>query len=145
MYNLDRYYPYFREAPLPFVEALLLPWQAKDGLVGTLWIVAHSDRRKFDREDVRLMGCLSAFASGAIRLKHTLVQAERAIATVEVVAAMAHCINNPLQGAILALYNARSTHDPSPGVREMILMAERELERVVALSADVIRKAIQPI
>jgi hypothetical protein len=144
MDRLDRYYPYFKEAPLPFIEALLLPWQAKDGLIGTLWIVAHSDGRKFDREDVRLMGCLSAFASGAIRLKHTLLEAERATAAFQVVSAMAHCINNPLQGALLALYSARSIHDPSPEVREMILRAEGELERVVALSAEAIQKAIQP-
>jgi hypothetical protein len=31
MDRLDRFYPYFREAPLPFVEALLIPWEVKDG------------------------------------------------------------------------------------------------------------------
>src|SRR3954471_19088044 len=63
MEGLDRYYPQFREAPRPFVEALLVPWSAR-GAVGTLWIVTHGDRRKFDREDARLMGCFAAFAAG---------------------------------------------------------------------------------
>ena len=35
MDRLDRFYPYFREAPLPFVEALLIPWEVKDGANGT--------------------------------------------------------------------------------------------------------------
>src|SRR3954471_2631097 len=63
MEGLDRYYPQFRAAPRPFVEALLVPWSAR-GAVGTLWIVTHGDRRKFDREDARLMGCFAAFAAG---------------------------------------------------------------------------------
>jgi hypothetical protein len=141
MDHLDRYYPYFKEAPLPFVEALLLPWQANDGLVGTLWVVAHNEQRKFDREDVRLLGCLAAFASGALRLKQSLFEVERTTATVHMVSVMAHCINNPLQGAILALHLAKSHSSLDPDLRKLILTAEGELQRVVALSADVLQKA----
>ncbi len=141
MDHLDRYYPYFKEAPRPFVEALLIPWGVSEGPVGTLWIVAHNDDRKFDREDVRLMGCLAAFAAGAIRLKQTVLETERAVAAAEVVAAMAHHINNPLQGAILALYCAKSKPDLSPEVRELILIVDSEVRRVAALSAELLRNA----
>jgi hypothetical protein len=140
MDRLDRFFPYFKDAPLPFVEALLIPWGVSEGPVGTLWIVAHSDTRKFDREDVRLMGCLTAFAAGAIRLKQTLLETERAIAAAQVVAAMAHHINNPLQGAMLALFCAKSKSDLSPDVRELILIADAELQRVAGLSAELLRK-----
>jgi hypothetical protein len=141
MERLDRAYPYFRKAPLPFVEALLLPWEVDGDPVGTLWIVAHSDQRKFDREDVRLMGCLAAFASGAIRLKATLLEAQRALAAVAMVSAMAHNINNPLQAAIFALHHAKSDENLSPDVLRMILIAEKEMHRVAALSAELLQKS----
>jgi GAF domain-containing protein len=144
MERLDRAYPYFGEAPLPFVEALLLPWEVGGYPVGTLWIVAHNEQRKFDREDVRVMQCLATFASGAIRLKETLLEAQRALAAVHMVASMAHHINNPLQGAMFALHHAKSQADLNPTVREMILLAEHELNRVAELSAELLQRANHP-
>lgn len=144
MERLDRAYPYFGEAPLPFVEALLLPWEVRGDPVGTLWIVAHNEQRKFDREDVRVMGGLATFASGAIRLKETILEAQRALAAAHMVASMAHHINNPLQGAIFALHHAKSQPDLSPTVREMILLAEHELNRVATLSAELLQQADTP-
>jgi hypothetical protein len=140
MDRLDRFYPYFREAPLPFIEALLIPWEIKDGANGTLWAVTHTDKRKFDREDVRLLGCLAAFACGAIRLQQTLAAAERVAATSKVLNKLAHDINNPLQGAIFALTCASSGAELSAESRAMVLMAEKELQRVVTLSGELIRK-----
>jgi len=138
--RLDRFYPYFREAPRPFVEALLLPWTVRSGPVGTLWVVAHSDHRKFDREDVRLMSCLVGFASGAMLLKQTTLERERATAAAQIVAAMAHHINNPLQGAMLALFCAQSKNHVRADVRELLSITEIELQRVAALSAELITK-----
>lgn len=103
MSELDRAYPYFKQAPLPFVEALLLPWGTGGGASGTLWVVAHDRERKFDREDARLMGCLAAFAAAAIQLQESIAEKSAGIAAVRIVAEMAHRINNPLQGALLAL------------------------------------------
>ena len=60
------------------------------------------------------------------------------------VASMAHHINNPLQGAIFALHHAKSQPDPSPTVREMILLAEHELNRVAALSVELLQTAGNP-
>ena len=139
MDHIDRVYPYFKEAPLPFVEALLLPWKVSDGPVGTLWVVAHSDRRKFDREDVRLMNCLTAFASGGINLKRTLQDSERAIASARVVSTVAHHINNPLQGVVLTLFYLKSQSNLSPDLRELILAADALLQRMIGLSDDLIR------
>jgi signal transduction histidine kinase len=144
MERLDRAYPYFGAAPLPFVEALLLPWEVRGDPVGTLWIVAHNEERKFDREDVRVMRCLATFASGAIRLKETMLEAQRALAAVHMVAAMAHHINNPLQGAMFALHHAKSQAGLDPTVREMILLAEHELNRVAALSAELLQRVDNP-
>lgn len=119
---------------------MLLPWAVSGGPVGTLWVVAHSDRRKFDREDVRLMNCLAGFASGAMLLKQTTLERERATAAAQIVAAIAHHINNPLQGAMLALFCAQSKSHVKADVRELLSIAEVELQRVAALSAELIRK-----
>jgi len=140
MDRLDRFYPYFREAPLPFIEALLIPWEIKGGPNGTLWAVAHNARRKFDREDVRLLGCLAAFACGAIRLQHILEESIRSCAATTLLNDLAHQINNPLQGAIFALTCASSDEDLSSESRAMVLVAEKELRRVAALSTELIRK-----
>ncbi|MGZ4828050.1 MAG: hypothetical protein ACXV78_00290 [Candidatus Angelobacter sp.] len=69
----------------------------------------------------------------AILLKETILQAQRALATVHMVASMGHHINNPLQGAIFAvqcsaLHHAKSQPDLNPTMREMILPADHELE-----------------
>jgi hypothetical protein len=142
MDRLDRFYPYFREAPLPFVEALLIPWEVTNGPSGTLWAVTHNDKTKFDRGDVRLLGCLACFACGAIRLQQTLAASERAAAASSVLNDLAHQINNPLQGAIFALTCAGSGEELSAESRAMVLMAEKELQRVVTLSGELIRKPV---
>jgi GAF domain-containing protein len=137
--DLDRFYPQFRETNLRFVETLLVPWDIGGGTSGTLWVVAHRERRKFDQEDVRLMGSFAAFAAGARCLKDLLLQSQRSVAAANIAASMAHHINNPLQGALLALHQAKAKTE-SGETRELILVAELLLGRVKKLSAELIRE-----
>src|SRR5260370_12116449 len=44
-------------------ECLLIPFYVGGKAVGTIWAIMHSDRRKFDAEDERLMSTLGQFAS----------------------------------------------------------------------------------
>lgn len=133
MEGLDRFYPQFREAPLPFVEALLLPWGIKDGPVGTLWIVAHSQERKFDSHDVRVMNSLAAFAAGGIYLRERMRDVERTSASAKMTNEMAHHINNPLQGAMLALFLLKN-EKLDPRARELLLLVEKQVNRVAEMS-----------
>lgn len=139
MDRLDRVYPYFKSAPLPFVEALLLPWGVSGGPVGTLWVVAHSDRRKFELEDVRIMRSLAAFASAAIRLRQVVREGERIAAASGIISELAHHINNPLQGAIFALFNLSEDRDLSASAREMVSVLQIQLGRVAALSGELLK------
>jgi len=139
MDHLDRAYPDLREAPLPFIEALLLPWHTSGGAVGTLWVVAHSDRRKFDREDMRLVSCLAAFASAAIQLGQTLHEKEWAVAASKAVSELAHHINNPLQAAMFAIDLAKTTDSDAMRL-QMVKTADAQLARVVTLSAQLLKK-----
>jgi hypothetical protein len=138
MRDLVRAYPYFGEARRPFVEALLLPWGLQGGPVGTLWIVSHSDRRSFDLHDVPIMSSLAAFAFGAIYLKQKSEEAERISAALNMTAAMAHHINNPLQASLLALFRLKNEGGLSATGMELLAALEGEIERVAKISAGVL-------
>jgi hypothetical protein len=46
-------------------EGLLVPFYVNSKAVGTIWAIAHSNRRKFDTEDLRLLESMGHFASVA--------------------------------------------------------------------------------
>jgi CheY-like chemotaxis protein len=46
-------------------EALLIPFSVAGEIVGTVWVIAHDDSRRFDREDRRVVSKLADFAAEA--------------------------------------------------------------------------------
>ena len=69
--HFERRYPYLTIAPSA-KECLLLPFYVGGKAVGTIWAIMHSDRRKFDVEDERLMNVLGQFASLAYQTVSTI-------------------------------------------------------------------------
>ena len=63
--HFERRYPYLLQVSPPAEECLLVPFYVAGNAVGTIWAIMHSDRRKFDAEDDRVMACLGTFASSA--------------------------------------------------------------------------------
>ncbi len=61
--HVERRYPYMQAVMPAAEECLLLPFYVQGKAVGTIWAVMHSDRRKFDAEDGRIMNVLGEFAS----------------------------------------------------------------------------------
>jgi PAS domain S-box-containing protein len=61
----EQRYPYLRPATPLAEEGLLVPFYINGKAVGTIWAIAHNDRRKFDAEDLRLLESLGRFASAA--------------------------------------------------------------------------------
>jgi len=61
----ERRYPYLSSAMPLADEGLLVPFYVNGKAVGTIWAVAHDNRRKFDAEDLRLLERMSRFASAA--------------------------------------------------------------------------------
>jgi PAS domain S-box-containing protein len=61
----ERRYPYLRPATPLAEEGLLVPFHVHGKAVGTIWAIAHNDRRQFDAEDLRLLESLGRFASAA--------------------------------------------------------------------------------
>jgi len=62
MYMAERVFPALKFEP-PVVEALLIPFHVGHKPLGTVWVVAHDERRKFDREDERIIKTLAQVAS----------------------------------------------------------------------------------
>jgi C4-dicarboxylate-specific signal transduction histidine kinase len=63
--HFERRYPYLLPVIPTAEECLLVPFYVAGKAVGTIWAIMHSDRRKFDAEDDRVMGSLGKFASSA--------------------------------------------------------------------------------
>jgi PAS domain S-box-containing protein len=67
--HFERRYPYLLPVTPPAEECLLVPFYVGGKAVGTIWAIMHSDRRKFDAEDERLLSSLGQFASLAYELE----------------------------------------------------------------------------
>lgn len=77
MYMAERVFPALKSEP-PLVEALLIPFYAEHKPIGTVWVGAHDERRKFDHEDERIIKTLAQFASASWQLWQARAGAEAA-------------------------------------------------------------------
>jgi PAS domain-containing protein len=83
--HFERRYPYLLQVIPAAEECLLVPFYVHRQAVGTIWAIMHSDRRKFDEEDDRVMNSLGKFASSVYQallsiddLKFQLAEREKA-------------------------------------------------------------------
>jgi hypothetical protein len=60
--NPEKYYSYLQRIA-PIAELLLIPMYDRNVGIGTIWIISHTGRRKFDGEDARFMLDLAELAS----------------------------------------------------------------------------------
>src|SRR5690348_9840131 len=87
--HFERRYPYLMPVAPAAEECLLVPFYVAGEAVGTIWGIMHTDRRKFDAEDDRIMASLGKFASSAYQvvlhiesLKFQVAEREKAEAEV---------------------------------------------------------------
>ena len=81
--QFERRYTYFQPVTPPTEECLLVPFYVAGKAVGTIWAVAHDDRRKFDAEDERQLISLGRFASVAYQAGVSLDTSAKLAAIVE--------------------------------------------------------------
>ncbi|WP_429320605.1 GAF domain-containing protein [Paraburkholderia sp. GAS448] len=65
--NPHLYYPQFAGVLPLLVEGLLVPFHVDGQAVGTVWVVAHDETRKFDSENQRMLESLATFETRADR------------------------------------------------------------------------------
>jgi hypothetical protein len=61
----ERHFPYTIPLNPPICEALLVPFRLRGNPIGTAWIIAHDESRKFDTEDLRRLESLLQLTAAA--------------------------------------------------------------------------------
>jgi signal transduction histidine kinase/ActR/RegA family two-component response regulator len=135
MHLPDRCFPALINEPR-FVEALLLPFHLQGRPIGTVWVVAHTFDRHFDREDQRLIGVLAQFASAGWQLWNACETAETASRQKDrFLATLSHELRNPLNALSTALAVGRA----SATQRDRALgLAERQCRYLGRLIEDLL-------
>lgn len=67
-----RYFRLLSHAQPEIVESLLVPFYVDGAPVGTVWAVIHTEGRRFDAEDARVLNSLSQFAGAGYQLSSEL-------------------------------------------------------------------------
>ncbi|MFZ0953706.1 MAG: PAS domain S-box protein [Candidatus Sulfotelmatobacter sp.] len=67
--HFEQRYPYLMPVTPAAEECLLVPFYVAGEAVGTIWAIMHSNRRRFDAEDDRVMASLGKFASSAYQAR----------------------------------------------------------------------------
>ena len=65
----ERDFPYLASVTPCIEEGLLIPFDVNGQTVGTIWIVAHDESRRFDAEDLRVLTNLAKFAATAYQTR----------------------------------------------------------------------------
>jgi signal transduction histidine kinase len=110
--HFERRYPYLTRLSPVAEECLLVPFHVAGKAVGTIWAIMHSDHRRFDAEDARVMDSLGKFASSARQALARIEQARekaqseltrvaRVVSLGTLVASIAHEISQPLSSIVI--------------------------------------------
>ncbi len=165
MAHPERHYGYATDAP-PIVETLLIPFHSEGKPVGTVWIIAHDETRKFDAEDLRVLTSLSRSAATAYRvlvshafeleitarreidrrLETELVERRRTEATLreadrrkdEFLATLAHELRNPLAPVRNAVQILKMKGSQNTEVRWAQDVIDRQIQQMSRLIDDLL-------
>jgi signal transduction histidine kinase len=163
--HFERRYTYFLPVTPPVEECLLVPFYVEGKAVGTIWLIAHDDRRRFDVEDLRQLESLGRFASAAYQavdslaaserreeaLRRSNTELERAQRTLRdagrrkdiFIATVAHELRQPVAAMVPAvtLMRERISEQSSTRAREVVERQITHLRRMIDDLLDVARVA----
>jgi signal transduction histidine kinase/ActR/RegA family two-component response regulator len=138
MYLADRCFPALKAEPR-FVEALLIPFHDHGRPIGTVWIVAHNDERKFDREDERTLRTLANFASAGWQLwKAYEDAAEVSRHKDDFVALLGHEFRNPLAAILNANEVIHKIGNNDPNLQQASDIVTRQAQHLCRMVDDLI-------
>ncbi len=158
--NAHRYYTQFAGVLPLLVEGLLVPFHVHGQAVGTVWVIAHDETRKFDAEDQRLLESLATFAATAYQarlsiaaqakanqdLQAEIAERERAEEALreadrrksEFLALLAHELRNPLAPIRNAVEILRRSGGDEQKVRSATELMQRQVGQMVRLVDDLL-------
>ena len=163
--HFERRYPYLLPVTPPIEECLLVPFYLHDKAVGTIWAIAHDERRKFDAEDLRQLQSMGRFASAAYQaveimaaseqreeaLRHSNAELERTQRVLRgadrrkdiFIATIAHELRQPVAAMLpaVALIRERISQQSGTRARAVIERQVTHLTRMIDDLLDVARVA----
>ncbi len=104
--HFERRYPYLLHVSPAAEECLLVPFYVQGKAVGTIWAIMHSDRRRFDSEDKRIMTAMGQFASLAYQTVDSIQDLKVEIAAREKAEAALRELTKGLEAKIQRLVEA---------------------------------------
>jgi PAS domain S-box-containing protein len=102
----EQRYPYLSAAVPLASEGLLIPFYVNGEAVGTIWVIAHDERRRFDAEDLRLLESMGRFASAAYQAVQSIESLKLEIAAREKAEAEVRELARGLEAKICRLVDA---------------------------------------
>jgi signal transduction histidine kinase len=158
--NAHRYYAQFAGVHPLLVEGLLVPFHVNGQAVGTVWVIAHDETRKFDAEDQRVLESLATFAATAYQVRLSITagakanqglqaeigereRAEEALREADrhrthFLAMLAHELRNPLAPIRNAVEILRRAGGDEQKVRSVTEMMQRQVGQMVRLVDDLL-------
>jgi signal transduction histidine kinase len=131
-----RYFPSIPKEPAT-VELLLIPFHDHGNPVGTVWIVAHSENRKFDREDERIVLFLAQFASAGWQLVKASEEASEGNRKKdEFIAVLSHELRNPISAMEMGLY-ALANASLDENLQKTVARLDRQTKRIGRVVNDI--------
>jgi len=144
----ERRYPYLAEATPLADEGLLVPFYVNGRAVGTIWAILHTDRRKFDSEDLRLLCSLGRFASAAYQTVQANEELKSEVAArkeverevrqwAERLEAKIQCLVDANRVAVIGQLSASIAHEVSQPLVGIVTNATTALRMLAAAPLDV--------
>jgi len=161
--HLERRYAYFLPVVPAVEECLLVPFYVEGKAVGTIWVIAHDKRRRFDREDLRRLETVARFASAAYQAMDHLAESDRHKEALEqtnadleraqralqeadrrkdiFIATVAHELRQPMaaMGPAIALMRERVSEQSGTRARDLIERQVTHLQRLIDDLLDIER------
>jgi signal transduction histidine kinase len=134
-----RQWPYMAGLQPGIAEVLLVPFYEGATPVGTVWVVAHSEAKRFDAEDVRVVSSLAQFASAAVQSagqREALETANRS--KDQFLAVLSHELRTPLTPVLMTAQAMQDDESLSAAVRDHARMIGRNIEIETALIDDLL-------
>ena len=132
----ERRYPYLRPATPLAEEGLLVPFYVNGKAVGTIWAIAHTNHRKFDAEDLRLLESLGRFASAAYQTVATIDDLKFQVVAREKAEAAVRELATGLEAKIRRLVNANIIGICIWNVEGRIIEANEAFLRIVGYDRE---------
>ena len=136
------HFPCLRFPDIKVIEGVIAPITVDGVQLGAIWVMAHTEVRHFDNEDIRVLSNLAAFGGSALTVVNARDASEQSDRRRnEFIAMLGHELRNPMtpiDGAITAA--ARLCADNEKAVR-VLDIAERQMRHLRTLVDDLLDAA----